>query len=154
MVPIQAATANGMGEDGQRMKILKWLSPLQPQKRHQDVRSMRLNNTGGWLLNDERFTAWCAGGQGLGTEDRVLCFYGMPGAGKTVIWWALPSWHPKAIYLACKLKLIAIFFHQLGGDWLPPRRLETFQAKKHSWGCMFLLWLPRSADTKGHWNNW
>jgi len=68
------------------MKILDWLSPLQPQKRHQDVQSMRLNNTGGWLLNDKRFMAWCTREQGLEPEDRMLCCYGMPGAGKTIMW--------------------------------------------------------------------
>ena len=77
---------NTRSKDHQVMNILNWLSPLQPQKRHHDIRSLRLNNTGGWLLHDERFTAWCAGVQGLRPEDRILCCYGMPGAGKAVMW--------------------------------------------------------------------
>ena len=76
---------NIRSKDNRRMKTFNWLSPLQPQKRHQDVRSIRLNNTGKWLLNDGRFTAWCTGGQGLGPGDRILCCYGMPGAGKTAM---------------------------------------------------------------------
>ena len=105
--------AKWVRQDDQRMKMLNWLSPLQPQKRHQDVRSMRLNNTGGWLLNDQRFTAWCTG-QGLEPEDRILCCYGMPGAGKTVMWWALTS----RSYLA---ETNYNTIHQFGSNRLPLR---------------------------------
>ncbi|CCX34329.1 Protein of unknown function [Pyronema omphalodes CBS 100304] len=31
-------------------EILRWVSPLEPQLRHQDVKSKRLGTTGNWFL--------------------------------------------------------------------------------------------------------
>ena len=60
------------------------LTPLEPLKRHQDVKLPRTKNTGTWLLRLESFKEW----QESVEEDqgRVFCCYGIPGAGKTVIW--------------------------------------------------------------------
>ena len=68
-----------------RRRILRWLSSLQPRKRHQDVRSTRLDNTGGWLIHDQRFMKWRDGGNEEQHSQRVLCCYGKPGAGKTIM---------------------------------------------------------------------
>jgi len=70
--------------DERIQKFLDMLSPLEPQKRHQDVRATRLDNTCTWLLEDERYRRWWGSSTALG-YDRVLCCYGIPGAGKTVI---------------------------------------------------------------------
>jgi len=61
------------------------LSPLEPQKRHQDVRATRLENTCTWLLEDERYRHWWGIDSTAPDNDRVLCCYGIPGAGKTVM---------------------------------------------------------------------
>ena len=63
------------------IKILDWLSPLQPHKKHIDVRSRRLKGTGDWFLRLPLFQDWV---DSLG-KSNVLCCKGIPGAGKTVI---------------------------------------------------------------------
>lgn len=63
-------------------EICRWLSPLEPMKRHTDIQNTRLDNTGNWLLQHNRFEAWRDGRE---TGNRILCCYGMPGAGKTVM---------------------------------------------------------------------
>ncbi|KAK6531048.1 hypothetical protein TWF281_007875 [Arthrobotrys megalospora] len=70
-----------MQQDKQRDEILRWLSPLEPLKRHQDVRSIRVPDTGQWLLEEPNFQDWHSGTN----TNRVLCCSGIPGAGKTVI---------------------------------------------------------------------
>ncbi|KAK6331278.1 hypothetical protein TWF730_004365 [Orbilia blumenaviensis] len=70
-----------MQQDKQRDEILQWLSPLEPLKRHQDVRSIRVPDTGHWLLDEPNFQDWHSGTN----TNRALCCSGIPGAGKTVI---------------------------------------------------------------------
>jgi hypothetical protein len=61
--------------------LLKWISPLEPQIRHQDIRSKRFGNTGNWFLELEEFQKWR--NDDVGTV--VFGAYGIPGAGKTVM---------------------------------------------------------------------
>ena len=42
------------------------------------MRSSRLDNTGGWLINDQRFIEWWDSGNEHQHEQRVLCCYGKP----------------------------------------------------------------------------
>ncbi|KAF3150493.1 hypothetical protein TWF594_009137 [Orbilia oligospora] len=65
----------------QHDEILRWLSPLEPQKRHQDMRSIRVPGTGEWLLEETSFQDWFTGRN----EHRVLCCSEIPGAGKSVL---------------------------------------------------------------------
>ncbi|KAF8421801.1 hypothetical protein EV426DRAFT_671737, partial [Tirmania nivea] len=65
-------------------QLLQLLSTLEPLKRHVDVRSIRLKNTGTWLLELEYFRTWCDI-QSTSINSRILCCYGIPGAGKTLI---------------------------------------------------------------------
>jgi hypothetical protein len=67
--------------DEAEIKILDWLSPLQPQKKHIDVRSRRLKGTGDWFLRLPAFRNWI----NSSGDSNVLCCKGIPGAGKTVI---------------------------------------------------------------------
>jgi len=71
------------GIDEEERRILKWLSPLEPQKRHQSVRTGRLEGVGNWVLETSKFRKW------RDAEDRcvepVLFCYGNPGAGKTYV---------------------------------------------------------------------
>ena len=65
-------------------QLLQLLSPLEPLKRHADVKSIRLENTGTWILELECFRKWYDM-KSTGESRRILCCYGMPGAGKTMI---------------------------------------------------------------------
>jgi len=67
--------------DEEGHQILRWLSPLEPQKRHQGVRTGRLDSVGNWILESSEFRKWCDAEDG--SEDRVLFCYGNPGVGKT-----------------------------------------------------------------------
>ena len=69
--------------DDRMQKLVELLSPLQSLKRHQDVRSQRLDNTGDWLLQHDRFCLWRDGGSNMGSG--TLFCYGIPGAGKTIL---------------------------------------------------------------------
>lgn len=69
----------------ERSKILTWLSPLGPQKRHRDIRTRRIDEVGDWLLQTEEYRNWfgdiCEGKPG----GSALFCYGGPGVGKTYI---------------------------------------------------------------------
>jgi len=63
-------------------QIMGWLSPLEPQVRHQDICDQRVDGIGGWLLETKEFISWYEG-----SSRAVLCCYGNPGAGKSYIWY-------------------------------------------------------------------
>ena len=63
--------------------IQEWLSPLEPRKRHEDVRNSRLDGIGEWVLQRDEFTSWSKGQDGS-VNPTFLC-YGGPGVGKTYI---------------------------------------------------------------------
>lgn len=69
-------------------KLLAWLSPLEPQRRHDDVRAKRSKGTGTWFLNTTEFQSW--GDHEDARDCRALYSFGEPGAGKTVIWSVAP----------------------------------------------------------------
>ena len=64
-------------------QILQWLSPLEPQQRHQGVRTDRLDNVGNWVLETSDFRNWRDGDDGY--VGPVLFCYGNPGVGKTYL---------------------------------------------------------------------
>jgi len=64
-------------------EIMQWLSPLDPRRRHQDVRTDRLDGVGNWILETNEFRKW-RGKEG-GVEKSVLFCYGDPGVGKTYL---------------------------------------------------------------------
>ena len=70
------------GPDAERHQILQWLSPLEPQQRHQSVRTDRLD-VGNWVLETGEFRKWRDAEDGC--VGSVLFCYGNPGAGKTYI---------------------------------------------------------------------
>ena len=63
--------------------MLQWLSPLEPEQRHQGIRAGRLDGVGNWVLETKEFREW------RDAEDDcvspVLFCYGNPGVGKTYI---------------------------------------------------------------------
>ena len=66
------------GATDEKSEILAWLSPLEPRIRHQDLRTRRDDNVGGWLLQTDEFQRWCNEG-----EHATLLCYGDPAVGKT-----------------------------------------------------------------------
>ena len=62
-------------------EIMKWVSPLDPRGRHQDVRTDRLDGVGNWLLETNEFREWRSNEGGVA----ILFCYGDPGEGKTYL---------------------------------------------------------------------
>ena len=50
---------NPMAEE--KSQIMAWISPLEPQRRHKDIRSRRVNEVGDWLLQTEEYRNWFGG---------------------------------------------------------------------------------------------
>ena len=73
-------TFNMSDEDGQ---IMCWLSPLEPNKRHQDVRTDRLSGVGDWILEMREFREWR--GSECRADKAILFCSGNPGVGKTYL---------------------------------------------------------------------
>ena len=67
-------------EDAQ---ILRWLSPLEPNNRHQSVRTARFVGVGDWFLETSEFREWRDGSGGA--DQAVLFCSGKPGVGKTYL---------------------------------------------------------------------
>ena len=62
-------------------EIMRWLSPLEPDIRHHDVRTKRFEGVGDWLLGTAEFREWR---RGKGGSDKAVLFCsGNPGVGKT-----------------------------------------------------------------------
>jgi len=68
-----------------RSNILTWLSPLDPNPRHQDIQDRRVENVGDWLLQTEEFRSWHVGSREGESDNAVLFCDGGPGVGKTYI---------------------------------------------------------------------
>ena len=66
-------------------KIRAWLSPLEPQVRHQDIRKDRVESVGGWLLETKEFRSWYNGSEKDESDQAVLFCCGDPGVGKSYI---------------------------------------------------------------------
>ena len=68
-------------EDQRVVEMLSWMSNFEYQKKHQDVRSRRVSDTGQWLIELPQFKSWCTDP----LINRTLWCSGIPGAGKTII---------------------------------------------------------------------
>jgi len=67
-------------------EIMAWLSPLEPQIRHQDIRTRRVSQVGSWLLKTKEYRNWSSGiPRGGHNNGSALFWYGDPGVGKTYI---------------------------------------------------------------------
>jgi len=64
-------------------RILRWLSPLEPNNRHKDVRTDRFDCVGEWVLETRDFEEWRRSEDGASKE--VLFCSGNPGVGKTYL---------------------------------------------------------------------
>ena len=61
------------------MKVLRWLSVLDPSVKHNKASEVRNANTGKWLMEYEAFSKWKQ------TPASFLWLYGIPGCGKTIL---------------------------------------------------------------------
>ena len=71
---------NNSNEDAQ---IMRWLSPLEANIRHQGVRTGRFGGIGDWVLETSEFCEWRWGESS--SDKRVLFCSGNPGVGKTYL---------------------------------------------------------------------
>ena len=76
--------------DDDESKILSWLSPLDPQVRHQDIRNLRVDSVGDWLLETKEFRNWYNGSEKGESDHATLFCYGGPGVGKSYIRYERP----------------------------------------------------------------
>lgn len=67
----------------ENLEIPQWLSTLEPEKRHQDLQTNRLEGVGNWLLDTDAFREW--GNKEDASSQAVLFSHGDPGVGKTHI---------------------------------------------------------------------
>jgi len=84
-----------MGTNEESLRIQEWLSPLEPGRRHQDVRNRRLDSVGDWVLQTDEFMSWCRSRDG--SDDRALRCYGGQGVGKTYIRYESVFWEPSTM---------------------------------------------------------
>jgi len=69
----------------EKAEILAWVSLLEPQIRHQEIRARRVDKVGGGLLQTQEYQNWLAGIR-VGESDGLALFcYGDRGVGKTHI---------------------------------------------------------------------
>ena len=62
---------------------MRWLSPLEPDYRHDSVRTNRFAGVGNWLFETDEFQKWRGGEDEV---DRAVLFCsGNPGVGKTYL---------------------------------------------------------------------
>ena len=64
-------------------RIMRWLSPLEPNNRHQGVRNDRFDGVGNWLLEKSEFREW-RGSESVADKAVLFCS-GNPGVGKTYL---------------------------------------------------------------------
>ena len=76
-------TVNNFGSVDERAEILAWLSPLEPQIRHNDIRVHRVKGVGDWLFRTEEYQNWFHGIHCGESDNSALFCYGDPGVGKT-----------------------------------------------------------------------
>ena len=69
----------------EKSQIIAWLSPLEPQSQHHDIRTRRVGEVGDWLLQTEEYRNWIAGIRGGRSNGSALFCYGGPGVGKSYI---------------------------------------------------------------------
>jgi len=69
--------------DTEEHQILQWLSPLEPQQRHQAVLTGRLGSIGNWVLETDKFKKWSDREDGCAESLLFMC--GSPGVGKTYL---------------------------------------------------------------------
>ena len=82
----QASRLDVQREAEYKQKVLSWISPTNPNhERHHAVQALRLDDTGGWLLQHPEFLAWRDKDDPDSVLPSTLWCHGSPGSGKTVL---------------------------------------------------------------------
>ena len=84
-ISVNNNVSNNYTVANEKSEILAWLSPLEPQRRHHDIRSRRVKEVGDWILETEEYRNWFGGIGGGKSDGSALFCYGGPGVGKTYI---------------------------------------------------------------------
>ncbi|KAI5811833.1 ankyrin repeat-containing domain protein [Pyronema omphalodes] len=71
--------------ENEMRQIMSFISPLEPHKRHQDIRQKRLEGTGDWFLRESAFQKWSDMESESGKKGSVLACSGIPGAGNSLV---------------------------------------------------------------------
>ena len=74
----------------ERSQILESISPLESWRRHHDISTTRVKGVGDWVLGTPEYQMWLYR-RNLGSAYKTLFCQGIPGAGKTFVWYSLPS---------------------------------------------------------------
>ncbi|KAI5816139.1 hypothetical protein BZA77DRAFT_64442, partial [Pyronema omphalodes] len=77
--------AHGRLKDDEIPQIMSWISPLESNERHCDIRQCRLEGTGEWFLLQSSFQTWSDSHSSDGNIGSVFACSGVPGAGKSVM---------------------------------------------------------------------
>ncbi|KAI5782133.1 hypothetical protein FPQ18DRAFT_132404 [Pyronema domesticum] len=72
-------------KDEELEKIIQSISPLEPHERHYDIKSKRLENTGGLFLQTDELQTWRNTNPMQQGFSPICCCYGIPGAGKSIM---------------------------------------------------------------------
>lgn len=78
----QSQLIENIHADEQREKILEWLSNIKHDQKHHDIRLRRVENTGGWLIEEKKFQYWRDATQ---PRNNFLWCHGIQGSGKTIL---------------------------------------------------------------------
>jgi len=66
-----------------KAQVLRWMSSLKPQKRHQHLRESRLDGVGQWIFRKSKFHRWNMGQDGSGHS--VLFCHGDLDVGRPIL---------------------------------------------------------------------
>jgi len=82
----QTQRLEGQRNDRTKQRILEWIYSGKQHQRHHAIQTLRVKDTGGWLLQRPEFLRWKDGvDSSPGRLSNVLWCYGCPGTGKTML---------------------------------------------------------------------
>ncbi|KAJ7284170.1 ankyrin repeat-containing domain protein [Mycena rebaudengoi] len=104
-------------ETAKRDKIIEWMSPLNPFRRHKDILGTHQGGTGQWLLADVGFTTWKESVGG------TLWCHGIPGAGKTVLSSVVVNYLQAQLQPSENIGVACLYLNHKEGDLQSPENL-------------------------------
>ncbi|KAJ7223968.1 ankyrin repeat domain-containing protein [Mycena rebaudengoi] len=104
-------------ETAKRDKIIDWMSPLNPFRRHKDIFGTHQGGTGQWLLADVGFTTWKESVGG------TLWCQGIPGAGKTVLSSVVVNYLQAQFQPSENIGVACLYLNHKEGDLQSPENL-------------------------------
>jgi DNA replication protein DnaC len=79
--PVQTRTNSCL--EATKNKIIKWLAPVDPRTNQEAARKKHEEQTGRWFTEGEQFSKW------LEQPNSLLWLHGIPGSGKTILWYCI-----------------------------------------------------------------